>query len=240
MRNLRLEIEYDGTGFYGWQKQPDRRTIQAVLEQGISRILNEEIRIIGASRTDQGVHALAQVANFLTENPMPVEKIRKGVNAVIDDDVYVKTITETAIVFHSRFSALSKKYRYYILTHPSPLRNRYAWAVPYLLDFDKMEKAAVLFCGRHDFRLFSVQENQEKNTICHIKEIYLTMKQSEIIIDLHADRFLRRMVRGLVGFLVDIGRSRYQIEDLRKVLNGQQKEIFFAPAHGLFLVEVIY
>lgn len=235
-----MEIEYDGTNFYGWQKQPDHRTVQAVLEQGISRILNEEIRLVGASRTDQGVHALGQVANFLTDKPMPVEKMRKGINAVIDHDIYVKTLSETTIDFHSRFAAVSKIYRYHILTRPSPIKSRYAWYVSYRLDFDKMVRAAAWCRGVHDFRLFSAQENPDKNTICHIKEIYLTMNQFEIIIDLHADRFLRRMARGLVGFLVDIGRGRDQAKDWLEMSSRQQKEIFFAPPHGLFLVEVIY
>jgi len=240
MKNIRIIVEYDGTDFYGWQEQPVHRTVQGELQRGASRIMGEEIRVIGAGRTDHGVHALGQVAHFFTAQDRPIEAIRTGINAVTGSDVNIRSLTEVDLSFHSRFSARSKIYRYHIAVEPRPIRERYSWTIPYRIDYERMSAAAAMFNGRLDFRSFSVQEDPGKNSFCEIKEISLTMIDGEIIITVEADRFLRRMVRGLVGFLTDVGRGRFKPEDALEAQQGKVKNMFFAPARGLFLVKVNY
>ncbi len=240
MKNIRIIIEYDGTDFYGWQEQPGLRTVQGEIQRGARQILGEGIRITGASRTDHGVHALAQVAHFVTSSIKPLEAIRCGINAVTGRDVHIRSIDAVDLSFHSRFSARSKTYQYHIAIRPSPIRRRYAWTVPYRIDCERMNAAAAMFKGRFDFRHFSAREDSEKDGLCEILAIGLTMLDEEIIITVEADRFLRRMVRGLVGFLVDVGRNRFRPEKAMEAQKGEIKDIFFAPAQGLFLVKVNY
>lgn len=240
MKNIRIKVEYDGTDFSGWQEQPDRRTVQGELQAAARRITGEGIRIIGAGRTDQGVHALGQVAHFFTGSVLSPETIRGGINAVTGPDVHIHVLEEVDLSFHSRFSAQSRVYQYRIARRPSPIRRRFSWPSPYRLDVELISAAMVSFKGRNDFKHFSVQEQPGKNTVCEVRGIDLTMTEDEIIINIEADRFLRRMVRGMVGFLIDIGRGRVDPDDTKKVLSGDMEHVFFAPACGLSLVKVNY
>jgi tRNA pseudouridine38-40 synthase len=241
MRNLKLDIEYDGTRYSGWQYQPDQPTIQGEIETALKKLLGKPIRITGSGRTDQGVHALGQVANFYTESRMSSEKIRNGLNALVPDDIHVRRISEVDPDFHSRFSARSKVYQYQIVSEPSPIRLRFFWFVKYRLDHERMLKTVKYLKGKRDFRWFSVQDREErKNYLCDIKGINLTKHGSEIIIKIKADRFLRRMVRGMVGFMVDVGRGRYAPGETERVFKGRIRDLYFAPPHGLFLMKVEY
>ncbi len=245
MRNLELIIEYEGTDFYGWQYQPDKRTVQGEIEMAIVNVTGENTRIVGASRTDHGVHALAQVANFKTNSKIPCEKLRSGLNACTGEDIYIKEIKEVSLDFHARFSAHSKIYQYKIMRQFSPIKRRYYWLVDYILDLKLMRETLKYFIGEHDFKNFSVSsdndlEIREKNTICNILNLSLTEVDVDIIINVEADRFLRKMVRGIVGFLVDVGRGRFTPDDVEKIFSGKLNGIYFAPAQGLYLVEVKY
>lgn len=245
MRNLKLVLEYDGNNFYGWEYQPDRRTVQGELEMAVRRITGEDIRITGAGRTDHGVHALAQVANFKTRSDIPCEKLKEGLNALTGEDIYIKEVSEAPFDFHARFSARSKIYQYRIMTRFSPLKRMYYWFVNYKLNLQSMSQSAESFIGEHDFRYISVSNGDEpqeykRNTICTMYHLSLTEVDNDIIINLEANRFLRKMVRGIVGFLVDVGRGRFQPETTEKLFTNRCRGLYFAPAQGLYLVEVKY
>jgi len=239
MKNIKLVIEYDGTDFCGWQYQPDERTVQGEIEDVLKKLLSERIRIIGAGRTDQGVHARGQVANFHTSSTLPLTKMLIALNSLTGSDVNIKKISYTSEDFHSRFSAESKVYEYNIVLKPSPFALRYNWFVKYELDLDKMNIAKNTLTGKHDFKYFST-ETEKENTFCIVESISLTQRDSRIIIKIEGDRFIRKMVRGIVGFLHDVGRGYYRSSQAKDVLAGKIKNLFFAPPQGLFLVKVKY
>ncbi len=232
-------IEYDGTDFHGWQYQPDQRTIQGELETAISRVISEAITLNGAGRTDRGVHAAGQVANFLTGSGLDLERVRRAVNRLTGGDIYVKQIDEAPVDFHSRYSAVSKTYQYRIIYEPWPRQMRYCWFVKYNLDIDRIRKGVELLLGEHDFKYFSML-TEKKNTVCRLFELDLTPEPTGCIITIKADRFLHKTARGLIGFLCDIGRGRYCPDDVRRVFEGRIRDIYFAPAQGLCLLKVDY
>lgn len=239
MQNLRMVIEYDGTDFHGWQYQPDKRTVQGEIEDALKRFFNVKIRIVGAGRTDYGVHALGQVANFQTSSNQNLQRIKKGINSLTGNDIYIRNIDRVDDDFHSRYSAKTKIYHYHIILEPSPLKMRYNWFSKYRLDLSKMKKVIPYILGEHDFKIFSVKNGKE-NTICTIYNLNLTEDNLHIIIKIEGDRFLRKMIRGIVGFMHDVGRGRYCSDNVKDVFNGKIKDIYFAPSHGLCLVEVRY
>ena len=234
-----MTIEYDGTDFCGWQYQPDHRTVQGDIEGALERLTDETIRIIGAGRTDQGVHALGQVANFHTATDMPLHKIKQGINALTKDDIYVKSVESVESGFHSRFSAKAKVYRYHILREPSPLKIRYGWYTRRRLNVPTMKRVIPMVLGEHDFKNLSAHSEAE-NTLCTISGMSLTVDAHSIIIKIEGNRFLRKMIRGIVGFMYDVGRERFSPENINDVFKDRIKDIYFAPPHGLCLVEVKY
>jgi len=238
-KNFRMLIEYDGTNFYGWQCQPKKRTVQGELKSALKRITNETVSIIGAGRTDRGVHAVGQVANFFSSSNLTGEQLRKGINSLTPEDVYIKRIELVEDDFNSRFSAKSKVYCYYIISEPLPCKIRYNWFVKYHLDLSAMKKTIPYILGRHDFKNFSVG-NGNNNSVCEIYDMNLTKSDLQIIIKFEADRFLWKMVRGIVGFMVDVGRGRFSPDETKDVFAGNLKDLYFAPPQGLFLVKVSY
>lgn len=234
-----MTIEYDGTDFCGWQCQPDKRTVQGDIEEALKRLTNETIRIIGAGRTDQGVHALGQVANFHTASDMLLCNMRRGINALTQDDIHAKNLEHVDGDFHSRFSAKAKLYRYHILLEPAPLSMRYGWYVRYELNVPNMRRMIQNVLGEHDFKVLSAHSGAE-NTLCTITSMSLTVEAPHIIIEIEANRFLRKMIRGIVGFMYDVGRGRFLPENIHDVFDGRIKDIYFAPPHGLCLIEVKY
>ncbi len=239
MRNIMLNIEYDGTDFYGWQYQPDRRTVQGEIENALKKITGEEVKVIGAGRTDQGVHALGQIANFHTRSQLTLSQLQKGINALIGDDVYIREIGEVDEQFHARFSAKTKIYHYSIILRPSPLQRRYNWYVPFTFDVELIKKVIPQIQGEHDFTHFSVH-NGNSIGICLMTNLSLKVSDFQITIVLEANRFLRKMARGIVGFLVDLGRGRFVPEDIDRVFSGKIKDLYFAPPQGLCLIKVNY
>jgi tRNA pseudouridine38-40 synthase len=239
MANIRIIIEYDGTDFHGWQVQPNRRTVQGEIEDALKRLVGKTVRIVGAGRTDTGVHAIGQVANFDEATGLSLSRIQKALNAMTGDDVYIKRIDRVASDFHSRFSASSKKYQYSILQTPSPLRNRYAWYTSFTLDISLMKKLTRSLLGTHDFKHFSVR-NGDENTECSIQNIDITETRIELCISIEANRFLRKMMRGIVGFMYDVGRGRFAVRDIDAALAGDVPDLYFVPARGLVLCSVRY
>jgi tRNA pseudouridine38-40 synthase len=239
VKNLKFIIEYDGTDFHGWQIQPEVRTVQGDIEKGLHQLLQEPVRITGAGRTDQGVHALGQVAHCSVLSSMNIDQIRCGLNGLTSAQIYIKSIEEVSAGFHSRFSAKSKIYEYHIIREPFPCQLRYNWFVGHDLSLPDMRAATGCFIGQKDFKHFSVHNGKE-NTVCTIFDISLTESDSQLIIHIEGDRFLRKMVRGIAGFLYDIGRGRFSADDGPRALAGAIKDLFFAPPQGLFLIEVKY
>jgi tRNA pseudouridine38-40 synthase len=239
MKNFKLVIEYDGTDFFGWQYQPDRRTVQGEIEGALGKVLDRPTKVVGASRTDQGVHALGQVANFQTAARLDPGLILKAINSLTGPDIFIKTIEEIPVDFHSRYSARSKIYHYNIIDRPSPFLLRYNWYVRPRLDIARMREVIGHLQGEHDFRNLAAQEGKE-NTVCRIFDLNLTAEGSRIIIKIEGDRFLRKMVRGVVGLLYDVGRGHYTVKDCEEVMANRQKEVFFAPSQGLMLMAVRY
>ena len=239
MRNLSIVIEYDGTHLFGWQYQPNKRTVQGELQSALRKILGEEIKLTGAGRTDQGVHALGQVANFHTDTQLPLHSIRKGVNSLIGDDVYVKDIAVVPDDFDSRYSAKTKVYHYHMTLEPSPFRLRYCWYLKHAPAVETVRKAIPSLIGQRDFKNFSVR-NGSDNTLCNIIDLEMSQEDSKMLIRVEGNRFLRKMVRGIVGFLVDVGRGRFALSEVSEFFEEPKRDINFAPPQGLFLVGVNY
>ncbi|MGD0336519.1 MAG: tRNA pseudouridine(38-40) synthase TruA [Candidatus Omnitrophota bacterium] len=244
MRNLRLEIEYDGTNYCGWQVQNNSRkkSIQGTIEKSLRKILREKIRLIVSGRTDAGVHALAQVANFRTHSEIASGQLQRALNGNLPADIRIRKIKEVDPDFHSRFQAKSKTYRYSILNQPySPVFLRHtAYLYSYPLDIGLMRKEARILLGRHDFRSFQAADKKERSSVRSIKSIRVGKKGQLIYFDMEADGFLYNMVRNIAGTLIEIGRGRFPSGYMKKVLSQKDRRLAgqTAPAKGLCLIKV--
>ena len=249
-----LTIEYDGTGFKGWQRQPEVRTVQGELERVLSYACREEITINGTSRTDAGVHALGQRATFTMTSGLPVEKLPKVVNNLLCGgmhslhpvgDVRIVKAEEVAEEFHARFDSKGKKYRYIIrnTAEPDIFRRNYCYQVLQPLDTESMAEAAKHIVGTHDFKCFQAAGGEEKETT--VRTIYsldVRREGENVIIEVAGDGFLYNMVRIITGTLVEVGLGKKKPEDLPAIIEStdRRKAGHTAPAEGLYLVEVYY
>jgi len=245
MRNIKLDIEYDGTDYFGWQVQKRKSTIQGEIKKILERILKEKIRLIGAARTDSGVHALGQVASFKTRNEkLSTENLNKALNSLLPRDIVIKEVKEVPLSFHARYSAKSKLYRYQILNQsfPSALGRRFSWYIPGPINWGKVRVAGRYFVGKHDFSPFSVTGSSKKSKRCTVKDFKTTRLKNLYILQIEADYFLYRMVRRIVGTLVEVGRGKIEPEYIRSLLHGKVSTLRAqtAPPQGLFLVKVKY
>jgi tRNA pseudouridine38-40 synthase len=241
--NIRLVLEYDGIEFHGWQKQKGLTTVQGDLENALSLILREKVRLVGAGRTDAGCHALHQVANFLTESKVPIEKIQAGMNGLMHGRAVVKEITEAPPGFNARFSALSRKYRYLIATSETALWRNRAWVMSRELELDRMNEASTALVGRHDYSAFSRSgERTKKNPVCHVYRAGWMAWDLGLAFEIEADRFTHGMVRAMVGTLARVGTGDWPVERVREILEGRDRCAagIAAPAFGLYLVDVKY
>lgn len=246
MRNIRLTIEYDGTAYHGWQIQAGGlRTIQGMIQEQIAQITQGEVTLIGAGRTDAGVHALGQVANFQTENAIDLTALQRGLNSLLPPDIVVTCVEEVEEKFHARFNARSKVYEYHILNraYPSALRRHYAWFIPHDLDLPTMKKCGKLLIGSHDFSSFRASGDESRHSIREIIRLDIKRRENDlIVIVIEANAFLREMVRSIVGTLVDVGRGKTSFEEFKEIFGAHDRRQagMTAPAQGLFLVEVKY
>jgi len=245
VRNIKLTIEYDGTAFHGWQIQPGLRTIQGVIKERIAQITQGEVNLIGAGRTDAGVHAFGQVANFQTESFIELIALQRGLNSLLSPDIVIKGIEEVEEGFHARFSARSKIYEYHILnrSYPSALLRAYAWFIPHQLDLASMERCGRLLIGSHDFSSFRASGDESRHSVREVIRLEIERRQGDlIVIVIEANAFLREMVRSIVGTLVDVGRGKTTLEEFEKIFQARDRRQagMTAPAQGLFLVEVKY
>ncbi len=239
--NIMMEIEYDGINYAGWQYQPDKLTVQGELERALAQLYQDKIKIIGASRTDAGVSAIGQIANFHT-NTLRFNSLKKfllSLNAVLPKDIYVKKVKAVNEDFNARYSAKAKIYQYKIIKHRSPLRRRFVWVLPFKLDIRKMTEAAKLFVKHKNYSIFCCLKTKEGRV--NIKSITISKKKDEIFIKIEANRFLYKMVRRIVGALVDVGRGRATEDDIKKSLvSRKHRTLMCAPAIGLILKKVRY
>jgi tRNA pseudouridine38-40 synthase len=244
MRNIKLTIEYDGSGYCGWQIQPKRTSIQKVLETTLKQIVNEPIKLYTAGRTDAGVHALGQIANLKTSSSIPLNNLVAAVNTLLPHDIVVKNAEEVRDSFHARRDAKSRIYQYRILNRkiPSAFHNRYSYFYPYPLNLTRMRNAAKYFIGTHDFTAFNASPNLVKSSIRTIYKLSITKKKDCILITIQANAFLHNMVRIIVGTLIDVGRGKIEPKQIKEIIesNQRQKAGMTVPPQGLFLIKVIF
>jgi len=250
MRNLKLLLAYDGTDFSGWQVQPDSATIQGTLASAIGRITGEKVLPQGSGRTDAGVHALAQVATFATESPIPAENLLKALNDILPMSIRVLEASQAPPEFHARKSALAKTYRYRMYRGAicPPFLARYVWHYPYPLDESAMQQAALLVVGEHDFTSFAAVDADrgcEEEQVCNVRRIFESnweRAEDELIYDVRGNGFLHHMVRNLVGTFVLAGKGTLQPQAVSGILQAQSRSAAgaTAPASGLYLVKVEY
>ncbi|MEE8317990.1 MAG: tRNA pseudouridine(38-40) synthase TruA [Candidatus Omnitrophota bacterium] len=247
MRNICLTIEYDGTRFCGWQRQTSRgrsRTVQEEIEKAAKKLFGKKIKLMGAGRTDSGVHAEGQVANFKVDSDLPLRNIKRGLNSLLPRDIAICSIEAKGPSFHARFDAKGKLYRYTILNKKerSPLWKRYTTFCSYGLDINAMRKAARYFIGRKDFRSFQASDKRNGNSVRTVKRLNLISKGSLIEIYIQADGFLYNMVRNIAGTLIDVGRGRIAPEETRDILSKTYRPAAgqTAPSKGLCLIKVFY
>jgi tRNA pseudouridine38-40 synthase len=244
LRKLRLVVEYDGTDFSGWQRQPRVRTVQGTLEEKIRELVGESVEVRGAGRTDAGVHAEGQVCSFDLASYIPTGGFLRGLNTILPSDVAVIDVAEVDPAFDARFSARGKVYRYRIWNHfvRSPKHARTSWHIRTPLDLEAMRKAAAALCGEHDFRGFRASDCDRRNTVRIIRRFEIVRDAALVDIEVEATAFLRNMVRILAGTLCDVGRGKLDLAAVVGVLgSGNRAEGgVTAPACGLTLLRVIY
>ena len=269
MRNIALLIEYEGTAYSGWQVQKNSSSIQAVIEKTLSELLQEKIKIVGAGRTDAGVHAHGQVANFHTSSDWDVRKLVYAANGNLPVDIALRKVADVPDSFHSRFDAVARKYVYKIITRKTPIMRNFSAFFPYELSIEKMNEAAALVVGERSFKSFTKYADEHRHFICKVTRAEWKQEKGErgrgkgekrketegleavscllsptsfLLFEIEANRFLHGMVRAIVGTLIDVGRGKIAVGDLQEILNSEKRSLasMSAPACGLFLEEVKY
>jgi tRNA pseudouridine38-40 synthase len=244
MRTIRLTIEYDGTGYSGWQRQPNGLAVQQVIEEALSQLLGEKVELRSSGRTDAGVHARGMAAAFLTATNLPLKAFVDGTNRFLPPDIAILEAVEVPVGFKPIGDALAKHYRYTILlsTVRSPLRRFHAWHLREELDLEAMQAGAANFVGRHDYAAFRASNCAAKTTIRRVDSVKISREDDVIFIDVVGGGFLKNMVRVMVGTLVEIGRRRFAPEHISWLLQNRdrKKAGATAPACGLCLIKVYY
>lgn len=245
MRNIRLDICYDGSRYRGWQRLPGKDdTIQGKIETALTRILGEPIEISGSGRTDAGVHARGQVANFHCESNMPAQEILSLLRRYLPEDIGIYSCRDCSPRFHARLNAREKTYLYRIHNSDSPcvFQRKYVTVMPERLDMDAMQAAAQMFCGEHDFSAFCGNPKFKKSTVRFVRSVQITRDDDgEIQIKITGNGFIHNQVRIMVGTLVEVGRGARRVESIPTLFGGKRSEAgFLAPAQGLCLLEVEY
>lgn len=244
MRNIKLTIEYDGKEYNGWQKQPNKLNIQGEIEKAIKNITGEDIELYASGRTDAGVHALGQVANFKTESKIPIEKMAIAINSQIKNSIRIIRAEEVDEKFHSRYNCKQKTYRYIINNsiHGSAVYRNLEYHMPVKLNVENMKKAIQYFEGEHDFKAFKSSGTSSKSSIRTIYKAELKQEGDRIIIELTGNGFLYNMVRIISGTIVDVGLGKIKPEQIPDIILAQDrtKAGKTLPPQGLYLVKVKY
>jgi tRNA pseudouridine38-40 synthase len=267
-RNIMLTIAYDGTAYRGWQVQPNGLSVQECVERAVQRLTGESPRVFCAGRTDAGVHALGQVANFHTSCSIPIENVRRGLQCFLPEDISIVTVADVAASFHATYSAVKKRYRYVICDSDvvPPFLNRFVHRCRFHLDVNLMAEATQCLLGTHDFRCFETQYPNKSSSVRNIMEAtiqriegwqpwssphdwnpvhgrtYQNFDRPLIVFEVMADGFLYNMVRAIVGTLMEVGRRKYEPQFVRHIIQSQDRSQagITAPAEGLYLVKVDY
>ncbi|MGI6189207.1 MAG: tRNA pseudouridine(38-40) synthase TruA [Clostridiales bacterium] len=245
MKNIKLLIEYDGTNYSGWQRQTNALSVQQVLEEALAELTGESITIIGSGRTDSGVHAKGQVANFATTSSIPPDKFSYAINTLIPPDIRILHSQEVSMDFHARYSAVAKRYRYSVLTRPhAPAIGRnYYYHIPDILDVDAMNDATRYIIGTHDFKAFQSGGASSKSTVRTVYEAYWKQEPPcRLYFNVKGNGFLYNMIRILVGTFIEIGRHKISSSDMKNILESGKRNNAgpTAPPHGLCLEQVYY
>lgn len=244
MPTIKLTIEYDGTAYAGWQRQPNQPTVQAAIETALTRITQQPVSVIAAGRTDAGVHARGQVASFQSNTGIPVHKWKLAINSALPHDISVVASEEVSDSFHARYSAKEKLYEYRISRYPvRPAIDRHrVWHLPNNLDIQAMRDATSGFMGRHDFTSFQGRLASTSDPICVVSKLSLSSDLTAISIQIQANRFLKHMVRIIVGTLSEVGRHKRSPSCIPEILQAKDRRAAgeTAPPQGLYLLQVLY
>ncbi|HYQ87304.1 MAG TPA: tRNA pseudouridine(38-40) synthase TruA [Bacteroidota bacterium] len=242
MRNIKLLIEYDGTNYSGWQRQDNARTIQGEIEEVLLKIFQEKVGIAGAGRTDAGVHARGQVANFHTKTDRKNREIEASLNALLPDDIAIRDVSDVPPDFHARHSARERCYSYLITRRPSAILRHYSWRVGYDLDVGRMNKSAAALTGSKEFGSFCTGQSEVGDVRCTVASACWEELDSSLLFRIRSNRFLHGMVRSLVGTMVDVGRGYTTLDDFFAMLakNDRREAGPAAPPGGLVLESVVY
>lgn len=242
MPNYKLIIEYDGSHFYGWQVQPHLRTVQGELQRALEVLVRRPVTLHCAGRTDRGVHALAQVANFHTDGQIEEKPFLKSLNAITPPDIVIHALTQVGDSFHARFSARARQYIYFLSLKPLAVGRQYAFYVPEMLDVGAMQEATHCLLGEHHFDAFSKVTPEETHYLSHVEVAEWIQQDHRLGFRMRANRFLHHMVRWLVGTLIQVGRGKLTPAEFEAILESRDRRHvgFIAPAHGLFLEKVFY
>ncbi|MBW1763340.1 MAG: tRNA pseudouridine(38-40) synthase TruA [Deltaproteobacteria bacterium] len=245
-RNIRLILEYDGGAYHGWQRQKKDLTIQDVLEDRIQIMVGERVTLLGSGRTDAGVHALYQACNYFTSSNIDPESMRRGLNSLLPDDIYIKQAEYMHNDFHSRYSAKSKTYEYRILNRfePDIFLRRVTWHVRRELDHAIMRKCMSMLLGKNDFAAFRSTGSENRTTIKELtrSELHGPDRDGILCFLLEANGFLRHMVRNIVGTVVEVGKGRWSLDEFEEIFRSRDRcrAGIKAPCQGLFLKDVVY
>jgi len=241
---LKVTLEYDGTAYAGWQRQPGQSTIQQAVEDAVNSVSQTASPVIAAGRTDAGVHALGQVVSFKSDKALTPETWRRALNATLPDDICVRAVELTADDFHARYSAVRKRYEYRILNRPerSALERTRAWHLYGALNLAAMREAASHLAGTHDFSSFQGHPTDVENPVCTLQPLMLVQNDELVRIVLEGNRFLKQMVRAIVGTLVAVGQGKRTPDEIKRILEAKDRRAagYTAPAQGLYLVAVTY
>ena len=238
-----ITFNYDGTRYHGWQIQPNGDSVQERLEWALSTLLRREVNVTGAGRTDAGVHARVMVAHFDFEEAIDCQQLCYKLNRLLPFDIAVQEVKQVSDDMHARFSATSRTYHYYIHTKKDPFRRAYSCEIHYPLDFALMNEAGKILTTYEDFGAFCKSHTDVKTTICHVTEArWVQTSETAWYFRITANRFLRNMVRAVVGTLIDVGRGKLSIEEFRKVIEGKRRTEAgeSMPGNALFLEDVRY
>lgn len=236
-----VQLSYFGKNFHGWQIQPNANSVQETLNHTFSVIFNQEVYCVGAGRTDTGVHAREMWAHFDLENELPENAVNR-VNSFLGKDIAVQQFVKVGEEAHARFDALDRSYEYHLVRAKNPFLQDLAWFFPWQLDVDKMQEAAQILFEYEDFSCFSKSNTQTHTNLCTIERAGFEQRDGLVIFHIRANRFLRNMVRAIMGTLVEVGQGKRKVEDMHDIIESKDRRLAgeSAPAHGLYLTRVAY
>jgi len=245
LKNFKITIEYDGSAYHGWQRQSTERTVQEEIEKALMTLTEKRVVLTGSGRTDAGVHAFGQAANFHCDTSLDPEVINKGLNSLLPEDIVITACKQVPDKFHARYDVKSKTYHYRILnrTLPASIFRQYAWHIRKKLDQNAMRSALSHIVGTHDFKAFEGSGSPRSNTTrCIMHADLVELEDGYVIFEIVGDGFLRFMVRNIVGTLVDVGFGKITSDDFNRIFVSKDRKLAgaTAPAHGLFLMWVKY